>query len=185
MIWESEYWKMPLIKSAEYLRRVNLSDRTSERTFVRIEKELFLDFYAVRKLLDTFKVSDSTKEMKFDLMVHSAIRNVDYLNWHRLDENYDLSVHQSEIRDIRFLCNQFIHSYVFVVSEAAGRLDGFFVSSDRDRNSKCYFVEIEHILHIFRTVGRDYPSCTEFTRDKDGQWIGKVEKAKERSGPFQ
>jgi hypothetical protein len=174
MIWESQYWKDPLLKSAEYLRRVRLAENTSERTFVRIEKEIFLGFYAVRKLLDTFKVSDSTKEMKIDLVVHPAIRRVDYLNWHQLDKNYDLNLRKSETKDIRFLCNQFVHSYVFMTSEIEGRLNGFFVTSDRDRHSKCYFVDVEHVLKIFRTVGRDYPSTSEFRRDDNGQWIGQV-----------
>lgn len=169
MIWESHHWKDPLLKSAEYLRRVRLSENTSERTFVRVEKELFLGFYAVRKLLDTFKVSDSTKEMKVELAVYPAIRRVDYFNWHHLDKNYDLTSRKSETKDIRFLCNQFVHSYVFMTSEAEGRLDGFFVTSDRDRRSKCYFVDLKEVLKIFRTVGRDYPSTSEFRRDESGQ----------------
>lgn len=174
MIWESQHWKDPLLKSAEYLRRVRLSESTSKRKLVRIEKELLLGFYAVRKLLDTFKVSDSTKEMKVDLVVHPAIRCVDYLNWHHLDKNYDLTSRKSETKDIRFLCNQFVHSYVFMTSEVEGRLDGFFVNSDRDRHSKCYFVNLNDVLKIFRTVGRDYPSTSEFRRDESGQWVGQV-----------
>ncbi len=174
MIWESQYWKDPLLKSADYLRRVRLNEKTSEKTFVRIEKELFIGVYAVRKILDTFKVSDSTKKMKFDLVVHPAIRRVDYLNWHHLDKNYDLSSHKAETKDIRFLCNQFMHSYVFITSEIDGRLNGFFVASDRDRHSKCYFVDLEHVLNIFRTVGRDYPSTSKFHRGDTGQWVGQV-----------
>lgn len=174
MIWESAYWKDPLLKSADYLRRVRLSEKTSELTFVRIEKEVFLGFYAVRKLLDTFKISDSTKKIDFNLVVHPAIRRVDYLNWHDLDKNYDLSSRKSETRDMRFLCNQFIHSYVFIIGETEGRLDGFFVASDRDRHSKCYFVDLKHVLKIFRTIGRDYPSISSFHRDDSGQWNGQV-----------
>lgn len=141
---------------------------------MRIEKELFFGFYAVRKLLDTFTVSDSTRQMSFSLAFHSAIRRVDHLNWHHLDKNYDISARRSEVRDLRFLCNQFIHNYVFLTSEAEGHLDGFFVASDRDRHSKCYFVELGQVLDAFRTVGRDYPAQMVLERDKSGQWAGQI-----------
>jgi len=174
LIWESQYWKEPLLKSASYLRRVRFSERTTERTFVRIEKELFLGFYTIRKLLDTFKVSDSTKEMAFILTYHPSIRQVDYLNWHHIDDNCDLCIHKTETRDIRFLCNQFVHSYVFLISESDGRIDGFFLASDLDKQSKCYFIDIEQVIKAFRIVGKDYPSQTHMQRDENGQWVGKV-----------
>jgi len=174
VIWDSHYWKEPLLKSARYLRRVRLNESTSERTHMRIEKELFLGFYSVRKLLDTFTVSDSTKRMQFELSFYPALRMVDQFNWHHLQKNYDLSESESETRDIRFLCNQFIHSYVFLTSEADNRIDGFFVASDRDRHTKCYFAELCHVLTAFRTVGNDYPATMHLQRDKSGQWAGQI-----------
>jgi hypothetical protein len=158
MIWESCYWKEPLIKSASYLRRVRLTERTTERTFVRIEKEVLMGFYSVRKLLDTYKVSDKCKQQKYDLMWHQNIKKVTYMNWHHIDELYDLNRSNSESRDIRFLCDKFIHSYIFLPVEGESGLDGFFVTSDRLKNDKCYFVSLDNVVSIFRSVGRDYPS---------------------------
>ena len=175
MIWESKYWKEPLLKSARYLQRLRLSDRTSERTFVRIEKEVFLGFYSIRKLLDTFKISDSTKAMKFEVAWHPNRLPVDYMNWHKIEENYDLSIQKSETRDLRFICNQFIHSYIFIPSECDNRLDGFFVASDRERLTKCYFVKLEQVLQAFRVVGNDYPANLQLHRDSaTGQFRGGV-----------
>jgi len=51
MIWESAYWKQPLLKAAAYLQRVKITNRTKESTFVKIERELFIGFYSIRKLL--------------------------------------------------------------------------------------------------------------------------------------
>ena len=165
MIWESSYWKEPLLASARWLLHVRLSERSSERTYVRIEREVFFGFYSIRKLLDSQKISDSTKLLSFDLRWHPNTKHVDHLNWHKLDKLYDLNVSRTETRDIRFLCNQFIHSYVFLPAEDNRRLEGFFVSSDRDRNRKVYFVELRHVLTAFRTVGRDNPSEVRLVRD--------------------
>ena len=158
MIWESGYWKDPLLKSADYLRRVRLTDKTTERTFVRIEKEVLMGFYSVRKLLDTYKVSDKCKRQRYDLLWHKNIKTVTYLNWHHVDELYDLENDNTETRDIRFVCDKFIHSYIFLPDEDEGRLRGFFVTTDRLKNVKCYFVSIDDVVSIFRSVGRDYPS---------------------------
>lgn len=124
-----------------------------------------MGFYSIRKLLDTFKVSDSTKSMQFNLACHPNRRPVDYINWHDIDQNYDLTVQKLEKRDLRYLCNQFVHSYVFLPSKDHNRLGGFFVVSERERNTKCYFIELWQVLKVFRTVGKDYPTNMQLLRD--------------------
>lgn len=164
MIWESGFWKDPLLVAAKWLRSVRLTDRTRESTFVRIEKEIFFGFYSIRKLFDTLKVSDSTKEVSYDLTWYPSVHSVDDLNWHHLDRLYDMKSQQTENRSIRFICNQFVHSYVFLVAGET-RIDGVFVASDHVRNRKVYYVPLKHILHAFRLVGRDYPSENVYVRD--------------------
>jgi hypothetical protein len=171
MIWESYYWKEPLLKSASYLSRVSLNERTKESTYVRIEKEVFSGFYVIRKLIEAQKVTDETKQMSFTLRHHPAVRRVDHLNWHHIDQNYDLTRSGVEERDLIFLCNQFIHSYLFLAAEYNDRLDGIFVASDRTRHTKCYFVTINQVLKAFRAVGRSYPSASLLLRGAEtGQW---------------
>jgi hypothetical protein len=160
MIWESSDWKEPLLKTANYLRRVRFSDNTSEKTLVRIEKEVLIGFYSVRKLLDTFKVSDSTKALKFKVTYFKNIKKITYHNWHHIDELYDLSKADYEVRKIRNICDLFIHSYIYMPS-GDFKITGFYVTSDLTKDKKCYFISIDILLSIFRTVGRDYPSCFE------------------------
>lgn len=171
MIWESSFWKDPLLASANWLRKVRLTNRTTEKTFVKIEKELFFGFYSIRKLLDAKKVSTSTASMTFKMIWYPNIQHVDYLNWHNIDELYDLTKSNTEIHNLRFLCNQFIHSYVFSPASDNGRLEGFYISSDKERNKRLYFIEIGLVLKLFRTVGRDYPSKVIIKRDpKTDDW---------------
>ena len=115
---------------------------------MRIEKEIFFGFYSIRKLLDTVKVSNATKATTYELTWSPSVKPVDYLNWHRLDKCYDLSTEHTEIRDIQYLCNQFIHSYVFIVA-GEFRIDGIYVASDHVKNKKVYFVPLSHFYMHF------------------------------------
>lgn len=175
MIFESQYWKEPLLESARWLSKLRLSEGSRESTYVRLEKELMIGFYSVRKLIETIKVSDSTKDIKFNIEWHKNIKNVDWLNHAFLHENYDLTKSCKEQRDIEFICNLFVHSYVFVVS-GNGPLEGVFVSTDRQKNKRVYFVSLKNIVQIFRVVGRDYPRESMFIRQPNGDLIAKVGK---------
>ena len=70
MIWESSYWKEPLLKSATWLRKIRLSENTQERTFVRIEKELFIGFLIKAQL----HLVKRTAQVKFRLQI-KTIKN--------------------------------------------------------------------------------------------------------------
>ncbi|CAC9436401.1 hypothetical protein [uncultured Gammaproteobacteria bacterium] len=135
MIHESHYWKEPLLKSAKWLSRLRLNENTRKNTYVKLEKELMLGFYSVRKLIETIKISDSTKKIKFKIQWYKNTKKVDWLNHTCIDENYDLTKPNGEEKDIKFICNLFIHSYVFVVS-GDGKLEGVYVSTDRQKKPK-------------------------------------------------
>jgi len=172
LIHESVHWKKPLLAAANWLDLLRIRKRNEERSFVRIERELFVGFYAIRKLLDTFKISPSTRTIAFSLIYSPCIKLVDYLNSHRIDELFNLKVIHTESRDLEFLCNQFIHSYVFIPAlHEDGRLAGIYITSDRSRQQKLYFVELTQILIAFRAVGSDYPVSQHMQRnEKTSQW---------------
>jgi hypothetical protein len=96
VIYESRYWKEPLVRAASWLQKLRLEEATIERSLVRVERELFVGFYSIRKLLDTFKVSQPTRKLKFELEWAPSIGRVDYMNWHRLEELYDFERMQAE-----------------------------------------------------------------------------------------
>lgn len=168
MIHESRHWKTPLIKSAGWLERLQIHEDSSESVWARIEREIFVGFYSVRKLIQTFKVSNSTSFLQLQVK-YFPIRPgevVDYFNRSDIDELYDLGNPTVETRDIGFFCNQVIHSYVFIISlDEHGALEDFFLASDTMRRHRLYFVSLKHVLHIFRTVGRDYPGDQPYRRN--------------------
>lgn len=176
MIDESYYWKKSLISAAVWLRRLRVTDASQARSLVRLEREVFIGFYSIRKLLDTMKVTDATRTTNFTIQYSPCIRKVDYVNCHRISELYDLDSVSTEGRDLVFLCNQFIHSYVFApVLEEDSRVAGFYVSSDRIRQQKVYFVELAQVLMAFRAVGHDDPREIRMTRNAiTGQFEGTI-----------
>lgn len=79
-----------MLKAATWLRRARLGKSVRESTLIKVEKEVFIVFYLVRKLLETVKVSDSTKKEKFELIWHPKKKPVDWLNHHIVEDCYDL-----------------------------------------------------------------------------------------------
>jgi hypothetical protein len=63
---ESHYWKAPLLRSAGWLEKLRVREDILDKTLARVERELLIGFYAIRKLLDTFKISETTRKMMFE-----------------------------------------------------------------------------------------------------------------------
>ena len=179
MIHESSYWKEPLLAAADCLSKIRIDEEKPDDDLARVEREVLIGFYSIRKLLDTWKVSNSTKTMSCSLRYFEIEtgRQVDYLNRREVDELFDLKRPLHETRDLAFLCNQFVHSYIhlFEVGESQ-EVEGVFVASDRARSERLYFVSREQIVRIFRTVGSDYPTRQRYHRNaKTMQWeVGDV-----------
>lgn len=72
MITESELWKEDLVKTANKLLKRSVQKKWSKRSWFCLEKELFIGFYTVRKLIES---SDAPKEL-----IH---RNYKLIMFHR------------------------------------------------------------------------------------------------------
>lgn len=169
MIWESKYWKEPLLRMASRLRRLSSDRRLTQAQYVQIEKDIFIGFYTVRKLFETItKVSDATKTRKLQLAWHPNRKPVTWQNNHRIDELYDFGITHKEDRDLWFICGRIIHSFIFVpMLSDQGGLAGIMFTSDTDKNKRIYSLDIESVIEVFEIVGRDYPGNIEWSRDAD------------------
>lgn len=162
MIWESVDWKEPLLRVSKQLTKWEKKKDLSDKDFVDIEKTILIAFYSIRKLVDARKLSNATQEMKINISSYPNVKNVTLMNWHKIDELYDLKKENREKRNVAFIYSQFIHSYVFVIGENdSGGLDGIFFSSDSQRNKKLYKICVDELMRIINTVGNDYPLGSE------------------------
>lgn len=170
MIWESCYWKDDLLRTALRLRRRQFQRRWSEVSLANVEKDLFIGFYSVRKLMDANKLSDTTLSMSISITEYSRLeKSVTRMNRHRLDELYDLESPCAGNLGLRTLCNQIVHSYAFAPihnGEDQG-LEGIFIASDREKASRLYRISMADIVRVFEIVGKDYPNHLEATWDSD------------------
>lgn len=176
MITESSYWKKPLLESVIRLKEYSKSHFCEEEKSVQIEKDIFIGFYSIRKLMDTVKIKDSTKEMKFQIQWSPNIKQVDYINNHHIDKLYNLKQINQETRTLKFICDQIVHSYIFMPAEdGKNRLIGFFFTSDREKNKKIFYISVQDVINIFNYVGNDYPNNLHSIRNpKTGEFETKV-----------
>ncbi len=176
MITESSYWKKPLLESALRFKEYSESNFFEEEKSVQIEKDIFIGFYSIRKLMDTVKIKDSTKEMKFQIQWSPNIKQVDYINNHFIDKLYNLKQINQETRTLKFICDQIVHSYIFMPAEnEKSQLIGFFFTSDREKNKKIFYISIQDVINIFNYVGNDYPDNLHSIRNPNtGEFETKV-----------
>jgi len=165
MIWESSFWKQDLLRLCTRLCKVREDLIWSERNTVRFEKDMFISFYSIRKLIEAKKLSRDVIAVRIAASSFPATgKEVTYMNWHKLDELYDFDRGRQESLKLEFLCNQLIHSYVFSpIFEDHGPLLGILLSSDRMRNKRLFEVSVDEIIRVLRAVGHDYPSAGQFT----------------------
>jgi len=174
MIWESCYWKEPLLKYRNYLLRFRCNNTTGEKTLSGLEKRIFLSFYSIRKLIDADKLSTANVNSSWPVFSYRNVSRVDLMNWHKINVKYDLEQENLETRSLRWICNQVIHSFVFALGfEDDGKLYGFFISSDKKRNKALYQIRRKQILDILKLIGNDYPEHIDGYRNRDGDWISK------------
>jgi hypothetical protein len=82
-------------------------------------------------------------------------------NLHKIDQIYDLEAKNSLQRDLRFICNQIIHSYVFMPDiDENGVFKAILFCSDRERNANLFGIEADNLINTLRVVGKDYPATS-------------------------
>lgn len=88
---------------------------------------------------------------------------------------YDLPHGTSAVLSITDLCNQVIHSYIWMLSATeAGDFDGIYVASDRQRLSGLFFIPVDRFIELFRAVGSEDITYLQMQRDANGdlQYVG-------------
>lgn len=169
MITESYYWKKPLLAGAKVIRKYMDAGDISDAQFARIEREIFIGFYAIRKLLEAAgKVSAETRAMKISLKKYKKRADQPIVDWYNRSEFwelYDLDKPAQELRDLLYVAHRMVHSFIFILSGGDDGHGAFF-TSDRDKDNCLNFISTDEIVRVFEVVGQDYPSGLHVWRDE-------------------
>jgi hypothetical protein len=155
MITVESVWKRELIRLAVKLQKRYQQKRWTILSEAALEKEVFIGTFAVRKLLDSNKVSQKLSEKKFSVTFH-PIRNPDEIKEpiKHFTHAFDLMHGTRHELTMRKLMEQFIHSHHFSPFVPVGQnMVGIFVASDWKRKEGLYYVMLKRLTQIFREVG--------------------------------
>lgn len=168
MITESYYWKKPLLTGGKLIRKYMDAENITDAQFARIEREIFIGFYSIRKLLEaTAKVSPETRNMNVALKWYPKQPGQPIVDWYNRSEFwelYELEQPAQESRDLLYVAHRMVHSFIFTLS-GDDDSHGAFFTSDRDKESRLNFLSTDEIVRIFEVVGNDYPSGFKGWRD--------------------
>jgi hypothetical protein len=159
VILESGYWKDEIQKIADRMKKRSQQKRWNERSYAKVEKDVFIAFYAIRKLLEAQKLSQSVATAKLTVSSYPARgKGVTRINSLRIDEHFDFDQEQTGNLTLDFVCNQIIHSYIFAPFLREDKtLGGVLFSSDFKRNKSLYRLGIEDMIACFELVALDDP----------------------------
>ncbi len=158
MIWDSVPWKQEIERRTSSLRRRKKQKRWGAASVAKLEQDVFYAAFAVRKLIEAFKVSNEVESLSIVVEEHPP-RNkvVDVMNWHRIDELFDISSKKRRTFCPKELCHQIIHSFVFVpcLDDDTASLSGFFIASDWQKKKNLFFVNIDEIIKMLEAIAND------------------------------
>lgn len=173
---ESRYWKDDLLRIAKQLKPVASPERWTEKLQVMTEKDIIIAFFIIRKLRESYKISDKTYSRKFEIRRCKNIKKVTNRNYWDIWACYDLKFPENIERGMNFICNQLIHGGATYLSRDNDRnWDIIYVCSDFERHNYIYGILIKDIICILEIIGNEYPNKASFIYSKEkGDYMVKI-----------
>jgi hypothetical protein len=111
-----------------------------------------IGFYSIRKLIEAHKISDELRDRPVPLRVYPWTgRDVTYMNWDKIDLNYDLESPVSLQQSVAWIANQLVHSFVFMANcNERGGLESILFNSDHTSRKHLYEVAIDQLIGTYQ-----------------------------------
>ena len=163
MIGESFYWKEDVLRQAAALKKKVKQQRWSDRSYAQLEKTVMLGFYSIRKLIEAKKLTADVLKHHLNVISFPSFgKAVTLLNWHKFERLYDFNRPNEQKRALTWLCNIFVHSYIFAPAfNEHSRLQGLFFNSDFNKSRALYFVGLFDVINLFEVIGNDNANYAE------------------------
>jgi hypothetical protein len=125
-----------------------------------VEQFVFWAAFAIRKLLESQKLSDEFEAQQFTVLLHPRVAAEgpeDLVASHHVERFYDLGVSRQMTLTARRLCDQLIHSFQFlpVTDEEQRHLVGLLFNSDRTRIEGVFFIEWPEFERLVISAAED------------------------------
>jgi hypothetical protein len=142
---------------------------SQRRALLTVTREVLWIAFAIRKLMDSKKLSDELEAEPFSVGLHPRRPTTafeDQLSMDHIERFYDLGSVTEQTLRTRDICNQLIHSFQLqLATNAAGRqMRGLYVNSDRTRTQGLYFVAWEEFTRLVRATSTDDIADWHFNR---------------------
>lgn len=153
----SHPWKQLLLRQAETLHELSQPHRWGESSAIRTEETVVLGFYAIRRLINGFLLSESLVHRTIAMQSFPAQRKTGLLRGEgSFEQLYDLKAGRPTAHDLLFLCHQVLHNCVFAVYFGDDRaLQGVYLTSDHQRKVALYGIERQVIQDLFTKIGEE------------------------------
>jgi len=151
-------WKDELVKIAERLEAKTKQKRWTVRTGYLIERDFVVGAYAMRKLIESHKVSDELRSRQFPVRRYDSTGNPpDPPSPDDIADSYDFENGLRRALSVGDLCHEIVHSFAFTFccGETTDLFDGVYVSSDRDKNEYVYLVLASDFIALCGDIGTD------------------------------
>lgn len=185
VISDSIPWRVELARIASRLERKSRQESWSDRSNFRTEKDLLLAGFAIRRLTEARKLSDSLVAAQVPVLRYPRVGVVpDAHNKEDFDKHYALDAPVRSQITLGHFFNQLIHSYILMrsfgdiiepVEQEDGTIlhglrdfNGMFVASEQERYKHVYFFSLDVITTICRKIATEDIVGVDMRRDKDG-----------------
>lgn len=176
MIWDSYYYKANLLKICSHIEKSLLQKRWTDSSYVRLENNIMIGCYLVRKLIESNKISDDVENLEIPIYSCPIKEDevIDVMTDHLFNEKYNLSTWTMEHIKPKSFCDKIIHSLIFAAHlNLENKLNGLFFNSDYTKN-KLFIISTQNIIQIFKNVANDNIVEISYHRKvRSGNLIGK------------
>jgi len=157
MTTSSHPWKQELIHRAAALQAFTGSHHLTGLSTVKLEEDIVLGCYAIRRLVSGFLIPESRAHQPFPMTAYPRRRQAaPALGGEPLTVRYDLEAGRVVQHDLMFLCHQVLQNCVFEPWTAEGNtLRGIYVTSDHQRKIALYGVSLTALVDLFLRIGKD------------------------------
>ncbi len=152
----SHPWKQHLLHQADALDKLRGTKRWTEPTAIKLEESIVLGFYAIRRLIGSFLLSEAAVHRPVTLTAFPARRPAGTvrLGDEDLKQLYDLATGRTTAHDLSFLCHQVLHNCALAPQFSPDHvLTGILVTSDHQRKVALYGISLDALVALFRGIG--------------------------------